>query len=323
MAHMIDTSNGRENFAFTGNRNAIWHRLGNELQEGASIEEWSHAAGMDWEVYETNVRFIDSDGQDRVYPKKKVLYRSDNLKELSIVGKDFKVVPPREVLEFFRDLTEEYGMKLSTAGCLYEGQKFWALADTGKFAEVKKGDHIKGHLLFVTSVDGTISSMAKFTSIRVVCNNTLSISLNEKSNNIVRKTHRSVWDNKEAKINLGILDESWETFMSDLRKLSDRKMSDNEVQNFFEKTFYNPERDDEKQGWGAVKKISSLMNLYHNGEGANMAYGTAYGALNAITNLFTHGNENSRKKQDNIFWSGFVGNDNIKNNAMNELLEMC
>lgn len=46
MAHNIDMSNDRVNFAFTGDRKAIWHGLGQNLTTDASIETWQQEAGM-------------------------------------------------------------------------------------------------------------------------------------------------------------------------------------------------------------------------------------------------------------------------------------
>jgi phage/plasmid-like protein (TIGR03299 family) len=327
MSHEIDMSNDRANMAFTGSRNAVWHGLGHELTRGAPIDTWVVEAGMDWEAKESQVTIqtVDSIGIPNVvtYPKRKALYRSDTLVPLSIVGEDFNVVQPKEVLEFFRDLTEVHGMTLSTAGCLFGGQRFWALAETGREGEVVNGDTIKGFLLFMTALDGSMSSTAKFVSTRVVCNNTMTIALNENAKNVVRKTHKTVWDSNQAKIDLGLLDASWESFMSNLRTLSERKMSDDEVRKFFQKTFYDPKKEEDEQGWGYARKMSQLMNLYQCGEGAEFSHGTAYGALNAITDMFTHGSGNRKKSADWAFQGAYYDNDVIKAKTLNNLLELC
>ena len=185
MAHNIDMSNDRVNFAFTGDRKAIWHGLGQNLTTDASIETWQQEAGMSWSALEADIKYIDSTSNElKEFPNKKILYRDDNGESLAIVGKDYKVVQPAEVLEFFRDLTSDFGMTLSTAGCLFGGTRFWALAEAGKSVEPFKGDITKGHLLLVTSLDGSLSNTAKFVATRVVCNNTMTIALSEKSKNV-------------------------------------------------------------------------------------------------------------------------------------------
>ena len=46
----------------------------------------------------------------------------------AVVSQRYQVVQPREILEFYRDLTEMSGFELETAGVLKGGRKFWALA---------------------------------------------------------------------------------------------------------------------------------------------------------------------------------------------------
>jgi phage/plasmid-like protein (TIGR03299 family) len=292
---------------------------------GASIEEWRDQAGMNWVVEESPLYFQTTNPQGfpyKQFPNRKVLYRSDTMAPLSVVGKNFNVVQPAEVLEFFRDLTEQHGMVLSTAGCLFGGSRFWALAETGCEAEITKGDIVKGNLLFVTSVDGTLSNTAKFVSTRVVCNNTLSVAMKERGRVMVRKSHRGIWDPTKTKIDLGLIDSSWNSFMANLRRLSDRKMNDTEVKTFFKKTFFDPKLEENDQTNGTVDRVNSLMSLYSHGAGAEYAYGTAFGALNAITNLFTHGTSRQRIP-DRKFWGAFFDNDRIKDTALSNLLAMC
>ena len=50
MAHNLDMTNGRANMAFIGNRNDIWHRLGQQMTANQSIDDWARAAGLNWEA---------------------------------------------------------------------------------------------------------------------------------------------------------------------------------------------------------------------------------------------------------------------------------
>ena len=88
---------------------------------------------------------------------------------------------PHEVLEFYRDLTEAGGFELETAGVLKEGRKLWALAKTGQETLLRGGDKVAAYLLLATSCDGKLRTTARFTSIRVVCNNTLQMAVGDSS----------------------------------------------------------------------------------------------------------------------------------------------
>lgn len=320
MAHEIDMSNDRANMAFTGSRRHIWHGLGQELTEDASIETWKKEAGLDWDVLDSPVLFTKAGNVDpSAFPGKKALYRSDTLAPLSIVGEDFKVVQPGEVLEFFRDLVSINGMKLSTAGSLFGGSRFWALAEIGDSVKIGGVDEIEPHLLLVTAVDGTLATTAKTTATRVVCNNTCSIAIAEQSTHLVRKTHRTMWDAKAVKIDMGLIDAGWERFLGNINKLIETPMNDSKALKHFQDQFFNPDLAVHEQPWGNTRRVTQLMDLYKNGAGADMGKGTAWGVFNAITNMYTHGT--GRKSSSNQFWdSNFGASEKVKNTAMQMLL---
>ena len=130
MAHQI------EQMAYVGT--APWHGLGSRLTEKQPIEVWQREAGMDWQIQESPVHFksdaVGHLGAIHSFPEQKVLFRSDTKAPLSVVSSRYHTVQPREVLEFYRDLTQVSGYELETAGVLKGGRKFWALARTGQGA---------------------------------------------------------------------------------------------------------------------------------------------------------------------------------------------
>lgn len=319
-AQITQRADKRYEFAYAEGQPA-WHKLGNSLTPGASIDDWKRESGLDWEVFESAVMFESSKGH-HVVPDKRVLFRSDTNQPLSIVSEDYHVVQPGQVLEFFRDITEKHGFKLSAAGSLFDGKRFWATAEVGKTFKAVDNDKINGQLLLATSVDGTLATQAKFVSTRVVCNNTLTIAIGETGKNSVRKTHASVWDANEFKLDLGLIDSGWDKFSANIKKLTDIKTSNAFALHFFQKEFFDIDLDADKQGIGAIKKVNTLMDLYLDGTGAEYSKGTAYGILNAVTELFTHGITQYRD-QSHQFWNGHFGKDDqIKTTVYNDLLEM-
>lgn len=287
MAHAITIrENGKAEMAFTGNRNAIWHGLGNELTADAPLSLWKTEAGMDWEAFESAITF-NSMGTDIVFPDKKALFRSDTKAPLGIVGADYKIVQPGEVLEFFDDLTKVNGMKLSTAGTLFGGRRFWALADTGKKFDAVNGDEVGGFLLLVTSVDGTLSTQGTFTSTRVVCQNTLNVALNG-AKNAVKVTHKKQFDPREVKMDLGLIDSGWEKFMEDTKRFAQFKMDEKATRKFYEGLFFDASKPADQQNLNSTRTVESLMTRAFAGIGSDLSAGTAWGALNGATELWTH-----------------------------------
>lgn len=288
MAHMIDMSNDRANMAYVGEK--PWHDLGNELTSGASFDEWKIAAGMEWTIAHAPLQFVNMDGSAIVVPDKKALYRSDNGVYLSTVGKSFKVVHPGEVLEFFRDLTESQGYTLETAGCLYDGQKFWAMARTGMGMRLKGTDLVNGFLLLSTSCDGTMATTAKFTSVRVVCQNTLTMSLNDRSNASVRVKHKTEFNPEQVKMQLGL--EIWSEFSETVEQLADTGFDRKDkasMKDFLVSVFQGDmakELDDQPNKRGMVATFNALINSP--GSDLASAKNTAWGAINAVTHYVDH-----------------------------------
>ena len=130
-----------------------------------------------------------------------------------------------EILEFYRDLTEQSGFELETAGVLKGGKKFWALARTGQTSALKGNDVSNGYILLATACDGTLATTAQFTSIRVVCNNTLADALRGQSSSpgAVKVPHSTRLDAEKVKRQLGISVRAWDEHMYEMKQLSQRK----------------------------------------------------------------------------------------------------
>ncbi len=200
---------------------APWHGLGNQLAANQPLEVWAKQAGMDWRIEEAEVRFVSGMagttlGSIHAFPEQKVLYRSDTKAPLSVVSRRYQVVQPAEIIEFYRDLTEAGGYELETAGVLKDGKKLWALARTGQNATLKGRDRVNGYLLLATACDGSLATTAQFTSVRVVCNNTLAIALGD-STGAVKVPHRSQFDAQAVKRQLGIAISNWDGFMARIK----------------------------------------------------------------------------------------------------------
>lgn len=312
MAHEITiTETGNAEFAFTGNRNAIWHGLGNEMPPDAPKEKWLELSGMNWTALERPMFYPTMEVDDFNRQKfaavedRKLIVRSDNAFQLGIVGNEYKVVQPADVMGFFDDLIRINGMKMSTAGTLFGGRRFWALAETGDSAEVVAGDRVDAYVLLVTAVDGTMSTQAGFTSTRVVCNNTLNVALSGGAKKFVKATHHKEWDANSVKVDMGLLGRSWSDYVTKLRALADFKMDATATDAFFKKVFFDPKKADGDQSLSERRVVAALNELADKGTGADMGRGTAWGALNAATELFTHWNGN--RKADIQFSDSYSG----------------
>ncbi|MGL3083713.1 DUF932 domain-containing protein [Acinetobacter baumannii] len=311
MAHLVET------MAFVGD--TPWHGLGNPLSPNQPIEVWAQQAGMDWRIESSNVSYMAKNerGQNILMPyeEQRVLYRSDTHAPLSVVSQRFQEVQPKEILEFYRDLTEQSGFELETAGVLKGGRKFWALARTGQSAALKGKDVSNGYILLATACDGTLATTAQFTSIRVVCNNTLAIALKGQNSNagVVKVPHSTKFDAEKIKQQLGISVRAWDEHMYEMKQLSQRKVTQSEAASYFDAVFNNTamsiaEQDDniiqfyrdvatqaqansKEKPEPNAKSMSKAMEMFNGqGRGASLssAKDTAYGLLCSMTEFIDH-----------------------------------
>lgn len=320
MAHLI------EQMAYAGA--TPWHGLGSQLSSKQPLEIWQREAGMNWQIQESPVYFkadsVGNLGTIHSFAEQKVLFRSDTKAPLSVVSQRYQVVQPREVLEFYRDLTERSGYELETAGVLKGGRKIWALARTGQSTTLKGSDVVNGYLLLATSCDGTLATTATPTTIRVVCNNTLTIAINGASQSI-RVPHSTRFNPQAVKQQLGITVSQWDEFMYRMRALVERKVQWPEAMGFFMNVLCDTSVHDPIPNVLANNRgLEKVQNLYEGkGRGSDMesARGTAWGLLNAVTEYVDHErrSKTSEYRMDSAwFGQGAV----IKQKALDAALQL-
>lgn len=321
MAHLL------EQMAYVGE--TPWHGLGHRLASKQPLEVWAEQAGMDWQIHEAPVRFVTDAvghlGSIHSFPEQKVLYRSDSQQPLSVVSQRYQVVQPRDVLEFYRDLTEIAGYELETAGVLKGGRKFWALARTGQSTALKGNDVVNGYLLLATSCDGTLATTATPTTIRVVCNNTLTMAVNG-TTQAIKVPHSTKFDPQAVKQQLGIAVSQWDGFMYRMRTLAERKVKSHEAMNYFLRVLCDVEPGNAElaplNNERALKKVQSLYDGQGRGAELEAAKGTAWGLLNAVTEYVDH--EKRARSTDHRMDSAWFGQGaTLKQRALETALQLA
>ena len=290
MSHLIDMSNGQAAIAYVGEK--PWHGLGSELQPGADLDVWCKAAGLDWQANRTPLYYRAEPDKRVLKAEQQILYRSDTGIQLGIVSDRYKIVQPADVLEFFRDVVGVGGMELETAGSLDDGKKVWAMARTGHSMRLKGQDEVNGYLLLSTSFDGSLATRAMFTSVRVVCNNTLSMANAAKGG--VKVPHSAEFDARGTKIELGVLGNAWAEFENQAEQLAETRLSKEQVMELMLKVLAPEVKADDQKAEISTRKanmVKTVFDLYqYEGRGSNLAAarGTAWGVVNAITEYVDH-----------------------------------
>ena len=323
MAHMIDTTTGRAAIAYAGQ--TPWHGLGQQLTPGATIEQWTTQAGLDYSVIESPVHYqTPATTELQVWPARKVLSRSDTGAPLSVVSEGYHVVQPSEIMHFFGELAKLGGFELETAGALSDGKRIWALAKVGDAAPVVDNDLVKPYLLLGTSYDGTMATVAKFTAIRVVCNNTITAAVGGYSNgrvsagegeidkgylkSAVRVLHSEKFNADSVRLQLGIVAGAFEAFLVQSRQLAGVPMNEAQADDFLAellKPYSRAEKKDIRESKAFVR-VLELFNGRAMGATIPGVAGTRWAMLNSVTELVDHerGRTNNSRIESAWFGSG-------------------
>jgi phage/plasmid-like protein (TIGR03299 family) len=339
---------GKIEMAYAGE--TPWHGLGQLVQPGATIDQWLEATGMDqWTVRRVKPHYYaDRAGTDlRTDDDMVFLIRSDSGKKLGYVSADYNVVQPREMLTFFKDLVAGSGFELETAGVLFGGKKFWALAKITQ-AVLSGWDNIGAYVLLSSSADGSRATEGREAVTRVVCHNTISMAWAEETDKIIRISHRERFDHKKVQQKLGMVAFHFDQFVEAANDLSKAKVSEAAAEDFILKLLrpsneamamiasaapadslqallqrggYKPkdeESDDLESLLRRPRGADDILNLFlgdGEGSGRKGTKGTAWGLVNAVTEYVDH--HASAKSVDHLLERAYWGSGaELKQDAM-------
>lgn len=117
--------------------------------------------------------------------------------------------------------------------------------------------------------------MATPTTVRVVCNNTLQIAVDGTSQ-AVKVPHRSEFDPRAVKSQLGISVSQWNDFMYHMKALAKRKVGHHEAQHYFQSVICGAEKPiDDPSKLPNYRALNKVQKLYHHGEGRGSQLVTA------------------------------------------------
>lgn len=319
MSHALEfKTNGEASMAYRENGGTPWHKFGKPVADCITAEEMMVAAGVDWEVFKADsyAHWTGSDGTEHMQPTGwQSLVRDRDGKVLTQVGDGWKPVQNHEAFKFFKEYVDAGEMQMETAGSLHDGQFVWALANLKEGFTLSTGDEVKGYLLFLNPHKYGKSITIKFVMTRVVCQNTLTLSLGEKGKGEVRLSHRSEFVEENVKKILGISRERLNEFEEQAETLSKVRYKTQEVEEYFVGVY----------GKNSKGKLSrpgqEAMGLLGKQPGSEYAPGTWWDAFNAITYANTH---LSGRNENNRLMSGAMGPNATRNaKALKLALEMA
>jgi phage/plasmid-like protein (TIGR03299 family) len=313
MAHMVET------IAYTGE--TPWHGLGVKVPSDLSPAQMLEKAGLDWTVQKIPA-FANIDGQ-QTNVGWSALVRSSDKEVLSVVSNDWNPVQNHDAFDFFHEYCAAGDMEMDTAGSLRDGQIVWGLAKIKESFELFKGDRVDSYLLFTNPHKFGQSIDVRFTPIRVVCNNTLTLSLSQQVERVVKKSHRTEFDPAQVKEQLGIATHKLAKYKEMAQFLGSKRYTNETLTEYFNRVFpvlaYNKEKGPQRKTLS--KSATRALEIIGTQPGANFAEGSWWQAFNAVTFMTDH--EIGRTADSRLTSAWFGPNKNLKVKALETAVEFA
>lgn len=285
-----------------------WHGIGTKLNNPATSEEAIKAAKLNYQIelqslYTPNKILVSN---------KKAAVRLDTKMPLGIVTDSYKIIQNTEAFSFFDSVVGEKKAMYHTAGALGLGEKIWILAKLPDDIIIAKKENVEKYLVLTNSHDGTTALRMYFTPVRVVCQNTLILSLRDAKDGISIRHVGSISKKiEEAQRVLGIAKKFYDDFSMISQKMADRKMTPEEVERYFHLIVFEG-RPETGNSHVLKNRIDNLTQLFEVGKGNDVAgvRGSVWAALNSVTEYIDHYRKIKNEEDDktNRMKSLFFGN---------------
>jgi phage/plasmid-like protein (TIGR03299 family) len=315
---MIDQSAGRAAVFVVGE--PPWHGLGTVIDAAVTSEEAIKLAGLDWKVEKWALKAIKWPIAEEVtVPGWYATVRTDTNAVLGVVSRQYRVLQNTEAFAFMDKAIQEGAAMWETAGSLQDGKRVWMLARIPQTVEVVKGDKIKPYALLCMGHDGGLAVHILPTTVRVLCNNTLNLALNQAGGKelIVRHSQSLKGKMELARRHLGIVGQRVDEFRQEAEALARVSMKETELTGYVERFFPTKIRPNFTDGAALLNRIVNgqqdrtdivrellaghyaeteriakrnqaiLEQIIENHEN-DPARGTAWGAYNAISQYADH-----------------------------------
>lgn len=305
MAHRLNMKNGKASMMYV--IDVPWHGLGTKLNSLATSSEAIEAAQLNYSVVKAPAY---ASYENKYIPVADTFHtlRTDTNQVLGTVGRVYEIVQNKEAFEFFDGIVGGKEAMFETAGALGNGESVWMLAKLPSYINVGNKDDVGKYLLLSNSHDGTTRIRVKFTPIRVVCNNTLSIALVECVDTEVSIKHSTSAKTKfeEAQKVLQISHKVFDELEVIFKQMSLKKFSEKQLLDYVNKLV--PDKENGETTTRSTNIRNSILELTETGHGSKLvtANGTLWGAYNAVTEYVDHirGAEKDSNDRLNSIWFG-------------------
>lgn len=321
MAHELEkTTDGAFAMAYAASGGIPWHGHGFSVHDKMTPKQMMRASRTSFRV-EKAPAFATIRGR-KVELDTMPLFRTDKGTILSEVPYEWNPIQNETAFEFFHEYCKAGHIKMETAGSLRDGRLVWVMAKiNNSFALFNGKDVIEPYLLFTNPHVYGMTASVSLTEVRVVCKNTLNLSLNNTSGDkIVRITHRTAFDPEQVKETLGLASKRTAKYKEAAEFLAKQKAKGEDIVEYFKRIFpvLTKKEDSTKDMSSSAIRCLDLMDKQ---PGAELGEGKWWQPYNAVTCYLDY--EHGRTSDNRLHSSWYGAGRKLKVTALNTALEMA
>ena len=301
MAHELNIEGGKASMMWVGK--VPWHGLGTQLTKPPTTQEAIKAAQLDWEVGLKPLYCGDGEHFYEYPLNRKAIVRLDKWGQpdcvpFGLVGNDYQILQNRDAFSFFDPILKTKTVELETAGALGAGERVWVMARLKDDIDIVKDDPIQRYILLSTGHDGRTAVQVRFTPVRVVCQNTLTMAL-ASGQDFAKAYHVPGMQGalQDAQVGIQAILMSFKKLEDNFRRMVDRKLDEPSLDEYLSDVFPDPQRRSGQSDRTYEKQLDQTRHvrkqaakLFETGKGnaTPLVRGTLWAAYNGIIELLDH-----------------------------------
>jgi phage/plasmid-like protein (TIGR03299 family) len=337
MAHQINFNEKSGTHSFASHSERAWHGLGQIVDKAMTASEAIQLANLDYQVGKTTIHAaiagapvtVDSLENMVKIQDKFATYRADTKVPLGIVGSRYEIVQNQDAFAFFDSIIDNGEAIFETAGVLGNGERIFV---TAKLPEdmLVAGEPCNKYIILTNSHDGTSSIIAGFTTVRIVCNNTLQAAFKDLTNKVLIQHRTGAKDRLGEAYKVMNIASKYMTEVNEVfNQMARTPITDEALQKYIidvmqpEYKALKSKEEAEKISTRFKNQVTSIYDfaMSHPTQQTDAARGTVWGAYNSISGYYNY--IQKYKDDEQKFISQMFGNANNRiTKAFEKTLEL-
>lgn len=304
---------------------AAWHGLGTVLPEGSDtlydVELALEASGCGFHTKKVPT-FINVNGEVRETGYYSTV-RTDTGAILGNVGERYQVLQTVDQFRWFQPFLDTKEVSFEACMALRGGSVVSVLARIQREDEKVGNDHIRKYLLLASSHDGSLATNVGYSPQRVVCMNTLKMSLKDANSALFKIRHTKNQHDALTQVQqtIDLIDREFKATAEQYQKLADCGIKMDDLQKYVKLVLGVKENEEistrKKNIMDNIVRMA-ISGIGQSGDERDLSYWTAY---QGVTEYVTHV---AGRTEENRFISGNFGvNSQLNQKALDLALQLA